>query len=278
MDIIEFLSYAFVQRALIAGALISITTALLGIFLVLKRLSLIGDSLSHVALSGVALGVLSGLTPIFVALPVVAASGLAVYKITESGKIYADAALGIISAAGLSLGLIIAALAGGFNMDLMGFLFGSILTVSTGELAVAAALLIITAAVIYLLYDKLVAVIFDENFAKTAGINTAKINMVLILLASCAVVMALKVVGILLVSALIIIPPSAALQIAKNFKQAVFYSCAISVLSVALGVYASFIFNLPSGAVIIVLNLIVLALTSIIKNYADKKIAITGGN
>lgn len=275
MSFVEFLSYGFVQRALIGGVLIAITTALLGVFLVLKRLSLIGDSLSHVALSGVAAGLLLKISPLFAALPIVVLSGFAVFKITKNNRVYADAALGIISAAGIAIGLIIAALAGGFNTDLMGFLFGSILTVSFTEVLTAAALLCITAAVIYIFYDDFLAVIFDETFAQASGLNTARINLILIILTACTVVMALKVVGILLVSALIVIPPSAALQFARNFRMALFWACIISAFSVIAGVMLSFFLNLPAGAVIIILNLIVLIFTMAAKNYADKKRATT---
>ncbi len=271
MSFAEFLSYGFVQRALIGGVLIGITTAMLGIFLVLKRLSLIGDSLSHVALSGVAAGLLLKVSPLFAALPIVVLSGVAVFKITKNNRVYADAALGIISAAGIAIGLIIAALAGGFNTDLMGFLFGSILTVSFAEVLTAAALLLITGGVIYIFYDDLLAVIFDEHFAEASGLNVSRVNLILIILTACTVVMALKVVGILLVSALIVIPPSAALQFAKNFRMAVIWACVISALSVVAGIILSFFLDLPAGAVIIILNLIVLIFTMAAKNYADKK-------
>ena len=134
MSFAEFISYGFVQRALISGILVALITAMLGVFLVLKRLSLIGDSLSHIALSGVAAGLILNVTPVFCALPIVMLSSLGIFKLSKNNKIYSDSALGIISSAGIALGLIIAALAGGFNTDLMGFLFGNILTVSPAEL------------------------------------------------------------------------------------------------------------------------------------------------
>jgi zinc transport system permease protein len=271
VSFLEFISYGFVQRALIAGILIGLSAAMLGVFLVLKRLSLIGDSLSHVALTGVAAGMIIKISPLFAALPIVAVSGFALFKITNNKKIYADSALGIVSAAGLSLGLIITALGGGFNADLSGFLFGSILTVSASEIALAACLFILCASVIYLFYGRLVATIFDENFAKVSGVNTDKINLILIMLAAFTVILALKVTGILLVSALIIVPPCAAIMTAKNFIQTLYLSCAYSVFGVVGGIYAAFLFNLPCGAAVICLNLIILAASAALKNYVNKK-------
>ncbi|MDR1684050.1 MAG: metal ABC transporter permease [Elusimicrobiota bacterium] len=275
MGFVEFLSYDFAQRALAAGVLVALITAALGLFLVLKRMALIGDSLSHVALSGVALGLITNLSPVFVAMPVVMASSLAVYKISQSAKVYADSALGIVSAAGLSSGLIIAALAGGFNVDLLSFLFGSILAVSGAELALALVLAVLIFGFIYLFYNELTALVFDEDFAQTAGVKVRRLNIALVLISAAAVVIALKVAGIMLVSAMIILPPCAALQLAENFKRALFLSCALSVAGVVLGVYAAFLLNLPSGAVIILIDLLILALCAGVKKYAFKKRILT---
>lgn len=271
MSLIEFLSFAFVQRAVAAGILIAIITSVLGVFLVLKRLSLIGDSLSHVALSGVALGLITNTSPVFMAVPVVMISSLGIYKITQVTKVYTDSALGIVSAAGISLGLIAAALAGGFNVDLLSFLFGSILTVNAGELALAGILTAAILGVIYFFYNDLIALVFDENFAKTSGVNVNRINVILVLTASLAVVVALRVVGIMLVSAMIIIPPSAALQLAGNFRKTLIYSASFSIISVLCGIYLSFLLNIPSGAVIIICNLIILAICATLKHYVNKK-------
>ncbi len=271
MNIIEFLSYAFVQKALIAGALIAVTTAVLGLFLVLKRLSLIGDSLSHVALSGIALGLITNTSPVFMAIPVVMLSSLGIYKISASAKVHSDSALGIIAAAGISLGLILAALAGGFNVDLLSFLFGSILTVSTSELVLAFVLAVIILCLVYIFYNDLIAITFDQNFAKTAGVNTERMNIILVLISAAAVVIALKVVGIMLVSAMIIIPPTAALQLANTFKKALILAASFSVLGVILGIYSAFMLNMPSGAMIIAVDIIILMIAVMLRKYAFKK-------
>ncbi|MCR5504462.1 MAG: metal ABC transporter permease [Elusimicrobiaceae bacterium] len=271
MSFIDFLSYGFVQRALISGVLVALITAVLGVFLVLKRLSLIGDSLSHVALSGVAVGLLLNITPVFCAIPIVMLSSLGVYKISKNKKIYTDSALGIISSAGIALGLIIAALAGGFNTDLMGFLFGNILTVSVSETILSFVIFVITLFCLYFSYNSLIAAVFDENFAKTAGVNVENINILLTLLSAVMVVLAVKTVGIMLVSALIIIPPTSALQIAKKFRSVLIYACAFSVFATVAGIYLSFLLDLPPSAIIIILNIIILLICSLTRIWKNKK-------
>ena len=256
---IEFLSYGFVWRGLLAGSLVAAACALLGVFLVLKRLSLIGDGMSHVCLTGVAVALLAGGNPVYVSIPVVMAASLGIMKLAQKFKIYGDAAIGIISAAGLSVGLLLTALAGGFNTDLLGYLFGSILTVTTGETVLCGLLLAVVAGGILAFYRLLTATCFDEAFAHTRGVPTHTVNTALVLITSVAVVLAFKVVGIFLISALIIIPPVSALLVSRTFKQVLWLAAAFGVASVWVGVYASFVLNIPSGAAIILVNLIILA-------------------
>ena len=179
--------------------------------------------------------------------------------------------MGIISSAGIALGLIIAALAGGFNTDLMGFLFGNILTVSVSETILSFIIFVITLFCLYFSYNSLIAAVFDENFAKTAGVNVENINILLTLLSAVMVVLAVKTVGIMLVSALIIIPPTSALQIAKKFRSVLIYACAFSVFAMVAGIYLSFLLDLPPSAIIIILNLIILLICSLTRIWKSKK-------
>lgn len=269
----EFLSYGFVQRGLMAGSLVAIICALLGVFLVLKRLSLIGDGLSHVCLTGVALGLLTHTSPLYMSVPVVLLSSFGVLQIMDKIKIYGDAAIGIISAAGLAIGILLTALAGGFNADLFGFLFGSILTVGRSE--VLGCVILLAALLLFLLffYRDLLAASFDEAFARTRGIAVKRLNTTLIIFTSLAIVLAFKVVGIFLISALIILPPVSALMLARTFKQVLLLACGLGLSSVWVGVYLSFLFNIPSGATIILVNLIWLVLAFFISQirYSYKK-------
>ena len=260
----EFLSYSFVQRGLLAGSFIAVVCAILGVFLVLKRLSLIGDGLSHVCLTGVALGLWTQTSPLYMSIPVVLFCSLGIVKIMDKIKIYGDAAIGVVSAAGLALGILITALAGGFNADLFGYLFGNILTVGRAEVLGCAVLLAVLLIFLIIFYRDLIAASFDESFAHTRGISIKNLNTILIVLTSVSVVLAFKVVGIFLISALIVLPPVTALLLAKSFKQVLFLAAASALLSVWCGVYLSFLFNIPSGATIILLNLGFLLLAFII--------------
>lgn len=270
----EFLSYGFVQRGLVAGSLVAVVCALLGVFLVLKRLSLIGDGLSHVCLTGVALGLLTHTSPLYMSVPVVLLSSLGILKIMDKVKIYGDAAIGIVSAGGLAAGILITALAGGFNADLFGFLFGSILTVGRAEAFLCAVLLFALLLFLLFWYRDLIAASFDEAFARTRGVQVRRLNAALIVFTSMAVVLAFKVVGIFLISALIILPPVSALLLARSFKQVLCLSCALALVSVWSGVYLSFVFNIPSGATIILVSLALFLLSFIVsrlRNRLEKK-------
>ncbi len=254
----EFLGYSFVQYGLAAGSLVAVVCALLGVFLVLKRLSLIGDGLSHVCLTGVALGLLTQTNPLYMSVPVVLLSSFGILQIMDKIKVYGDAAIGIVSAAGLAVGILLTALAGGFNADLYGFLFGSILTVGRGEVLACAVLLAALLVFFLYCYRDLLAASFDESFALTRGVAVKRLNAVLIMFTSLAIVLSLKVVGIFLVSALIILPPVTALLLAKTFKQVLVWACSLALVSVWIGVYMSFLFNIPSGATIILINFVFL--------------------
>jgi len=261
MDITEMLSYGFMQRALIGGSLIAILCSVLGVFLVLRRLSLIGDGLAHVTFGSVALALFFRLHSIYLTLaiiPVVLASAMGVLKLAQKAKIYGDAAIGIVSAIGIATGVMLASIAGGFNVDLFSYLFGNILSISSSELVIAAILFVIVITGVIIFYNDLFASTFDEELAKSSGIDTDRINAVLVLLTALTVVLAMKVVGIMLISALLILPAVSALQIAKGFKAAIVWAAAIGVCTVIVGISLSFALNLPTGATIVLFNFVIL--------------------
>ncbi len=255
MEVLRFLEYAFVLRALIAGSFIALLCANLGVLLVLRRLSLLGDGLAHVTFGSVALGLLLRVQPIYVSVPVVALSSLAILKLTERARVYSDAAIGIVSAFGVSGGVMLAGLAAGFNVDLFSYLFGNILSITKGEMMMSIVLSLIVLAVIAFRYGDLLSLSFDEEFARTSGINAGRINALLAVLAAVTVVLAMKLVGIMLTSALLIIPAVSAFQIAKSFRGTLFFAACTAVISVWVGIFVSFLMNLPTGATIVLLNL-----------------------
>ena len=184
MSLGEILSFAFVQRALLAGALIAAVAAILGVFLVLRRLSLIGDGLAHITFGSVAIVLLIGISPFYVtlaALPLVMLSSLAILKLTGSKKIHGDAAIGIISSIGIAIGIVLASLSGGYNVDLFSYLFGNILTVNQTELLLSFIVFIIVVSCVFFFYHDLFAVTFDEELAQSMGIKTKRLNILLFL-------------------------------------------------------------------------------------------------
>ncbi len=257
MGFAEIIGYAFIQRALIAGTLIAALCAVLGVFLVLRRLSLIGDGLAHVTFGSLAAALLLRTDPAWLTLatiPCVLVSSVGILKLTEKARIYGDAAIGMVSSLGIAAGVLMASAAGGFNVDLFSFLFGSILAISESDVITSAGLFVVVVAAVVLFYNDLFAVTFDEELARSSGIRTERVNVVLVLLTALTVVLAMKVVGVLLISALIIMPAVAALQVARGFRATMIVAVAFAVGSVIAGIFGSFFLNLPTGGAIVVLN------------------------
>lgn len=255
-NIFDLLSHGFIQRALIAGSFIAILCSTLGVFLVLRRLSLIGDGLAHVTFGSVAVGLLLKSSPFYVAVPIVMLGALGILKLMEKARLYGDAAIGIVSSIGIATGIIFASIAGGFNIDLFSYLFGNILAINQTEVIISISLSVILIVIVILYYEELFSITFNEESAKASGIKTSLINKILVLLTALTVVLAMKVVGILLISALLILPPVTAMQIAKSFKTTIIVSALSGISSVLSGIFVSFALNLPAGATIVIINFI----------------------
>ncbi len=260
MDIIQILQYGFIQRAFITGAFVAILCSSLGLFLVLRRLSLIGDGLSHVSFGAIAVGLFLGLYPLYAAIPLVILGSLLILRLTQKAKVYGDAAIGIVSSVALAGGVILASVAGGFNVDLFSYLFGNILAISEFEMLTSIALSLLVLVMIYLFYYELFSISFNEELAQVTGIKTEKINTLLVVLTAITVVLSVRVVGILLVSSFLILPAVTALQVARSFKKAILFSSVNAIVSLITGVLVSFIFNLPTGASVVMANFILFIL------------------
>jgi zinc transport system permease protein len=254
MSIIEYWDYGFIQRAVIAGAFISVLCSTLGVLLVLRRLSMIGDGLAHVTFGSVAIALLLKVYPLYVSLPLVMASSVGILKLMERARIYGDAAIGILSALGIACGVLVASLAGGFNVDLFSFLFGNILSISLQEVYTSIILSVIVLAVIIFNYHDIFSITFDEEFAKASGINTGKINTMIVLFTAVTVVLTMKLVGIMLTSALLIFPAVTAFQLARGFTNAIVIAAIVALASLITGIVLSLQFNLPTGASIVMVN------------------------
>lgn len=257
----EIFQYSFILRGFEAGILIAIIAPLIGIFLVLRRYSLIADTLSHVSLAGVAIGLLAKINPIVTALLTSAVAALAIEKLRSAKKIYGETALSIFLSGGLALAVVLISLSNGFNVNLFGYLFGSILTIQASDVRLIAVLGAVIIGLLVAFYKELVYISFDEEAAQVSGIPVQAINFIFILLAAMTVALAIPIVGILLISALVVIPVAAALQLKKSFQATLLYAEAISVCSVIVGITVSFYYDLSPGGTIV---LIALALFSLI--------------
>lgn len=260
MDLAEFLTLGFVQRALVAGSFIALLCSTLGVFLVLRRLSLIGDGLAHATFGSVALALFLGVAPLYVSIPVVMLCALGILKLTERFRLYGDAAIGVISSLGIAGGVILSSLAGGFNVDLFSYLFGSILSINQAEVAMSVGLAVAAIIMLSLFYHDLVSITFDEESARASGVPTALINTLFVLLTAVTVVLSMKVVGIMLISALLILPAVTALQFARSFRATMVVAGLAAVLSVLSGILISFYLDLPTGATIILVNFVFFSL------------------
>jgi len=258
MNIMEILAYGFIQRALLAGVLIALLCSVLGVFLVLRRLSLIGDGLAHVTFGGAAIALackIYSAASLLVSLPVVLLASLGILRLTEKARINGDAAIGIVSATGIAVGVMLASVGGGYNVDLLSYLFGNILSISREEVLVAAVLFVVVMLLLGLFFNDLLAVTFNEELARVSGVRTRQINAVLVMLTALSVVLAMKLVGIMLISALLILPAVSALQLARSFKACILLSALQGVCSVIAGICVSFLTNLPTSATVVLLNL-----------------------
>jgi len=270
MDVIDFISYGFAQRALISGVFIALLCSTLGLFLVLKKFSMIGDGLSHASFGTVALALFLGYQPIYFSLPLIVIASLGILKLSEKTAMFGDAAIGIVSAIGMSSGILLSSISGKYNADLFSYLFGNILLISKGETVISVILSLVVLSAIYFYFHDLIALAFDEESARVSGVKTRRLNTALAVLTAITVVLAVRIVGAMLISSMIVISPVAALQLKVSFKKTILFSMVFSSLAVVFGVFSSFLLNYPTGPTIIMFNLIFLFVI-IISNKLFKK-------
>jgi zinc transport system permease protein len=258
--VFEILTLGFMQRALISGVVIAIICSITGLFLVLKRHSLFGDAMSHVAFGGIAIGLFTNVYPLWTAFIVSVLAALGMTKLQEFAKIPADSAVAVLLSSGLAVGIVLVGLSGGFTLDLFSFLFGSILLVSVQDLTMILIVGSLVVAVMSVIYRRLTYVTFDEEQASVGGLSVKNINYLFIVIASITVIASIRLVGVLLISSLIVLPNITAITMGKGFKKTALISCGISVSSVIVGIIISYIINIaPSGAIVLTETSIFLA-------------------
>ncbi len=263
-EILNMFSYHFMQRALIVGVLVSLCAAVLGVSLVLKRYSMIGDGLSHVGFGALAIASAFNLAPLAVAVPVVVIAAVLLLRLSRDGKIKGDAAIAMISSASLAIGVITVSLTTGMNTEVSSYMFGSVLSLSRGDAVLSAILSAAVLTLFVLFYPRLFAVTFDETFARATGTRTDVYNTLLAVLTAVTVVLGMRMMGALLISSLIIFPALSAMRVCRSFKKVIVCAALISIVCFVLGLSASYLFETPTGASVVVADLAAFALCSLI--------------
>lgn len=256
-NILEMFSYPFMQRALIVGILVSLCAALLGTSLVLKRYSMIGDGLSHMGFAALAVAYAMNLAPLVVAIPVCVLAAFLLLRMNDNSKIKGDAATALMCSGALAVGVMTVSLTTGMNTDVCNYMFGSILAMSRSDVFISVILSIMVIILFVAFYPRIFAVTFDENFAKATGTKSDMYNMILALLTAITVVLGMRMMGTLLISSLIVFPSLSAMRICKRFKTVIIVSTIISILCFCIGIYISYMCSSPTGASIVIMNIIV---------------------
>lgn len=251
----EIFQYSFMIRAFIAGIIIAMIAPLIGNFLVIRRYSLIADTLSHIALSGVAIGLIVGVRPIVSTIIITTVASIVLERIRQTRHISGESLLAMFLPGGLALSIVLLSLANGFNSSLFSYLFGSITTVTNQEIGVIVLLGLTTLTTLFFLSKKLLSAAFDEEAARVSGVPVTRVNIILIVLTAITVSLSLQIVGALLVGALMVIPVISAMQLGRSFQQGLFLSILFAFSSMILGLFASYYLNIPAGGAIVLLSL-----------------------
>ena len=255
MSLSLIFSYPFMQRALIAGVLVSLCAALLGVSLVLKRYSMIGDGLSHVSFGALAIAVALGVTPLYFSIPVVILAAFFLLRMASHPRWNSDAAIAVMSASALAVGIIVISQTTGMTTDVDNYMFGSVLAMTEADVVLSVALCIAVLVLFILFYHKLFAVTFDENFSRATGLKVDRYNTLLSILTALTIVLGMRMMGAMLISSLVIFPALTAMRLFKSFRGVVVCAAVTSVACFCAGLVASFTLSTPVGASVVVANL-----------------------
>lgn len=269
---IDILAYDFMRRAIVAGLAIAVVAPLIGLFLVVRRYSYLADTLAHVSLVGVSLGLMTNVNPMISALVVSGISAWGIERIRSSRKIFSESVLAIFLSGSLAVSLLLIAAMKRFNQDLFTYLFGSITTVTNSDVGLIVGLAIVTLVSVVMLYKELFLISLSEELAQAEGLAVSKLNIFLIILSAVSISLAMRIVGVLLIGALMVIPVTAAMQFRVSFRKTMFVAIAVSVLATLCGLVISFYLDWPSGATIVVVALVMLLLALGVNSQRLKRI------
>ena len=264
-QIINLLSYTFIQRALICGIAISLCAALIGVILVLKNYSMIGHGLGEVGFASLTLAVALNLPPLSVSIPIVLIAAVIIMIISQKKGESGDIQIALVSTGALALGIIITSVSTGFNIDVSNYMFGSILSMKRSDVIISVILSIAVFAVYMIYYNRLFMITYDEKFAKARGINVTFYQFLISFLTALIVVLGMRMMGTLLISSLIVFPAIITRSLTNSFKELIIMSGIISVICFILGMFLSFFLSLPTGASIVVVYIILFAITKVVK-------------
>lgn len=264
--VFDILTYSFIQRAIVSGVAIALLCSIVGMFLVLRRYSLFGDAIAHSSFGGIAVGLLIGVYPIWTAYIISLSSAIIITKIKKSFSISGESSVAILLSSGISIGLILISISGGFTIDIFSFLFGSILLVNAEDTIIIILLTITILIVVLIFYRPILYSTFNEEQAQISGINVEKINYLLISISVITVVTSIQLVGILLISSLLVIPNITAILYGKSFKNTVLLSMTISTSSVVIGILFSYVLDITSSGTIVLISIIIFIVTVCLKS------------
>ncbi|MDR3830413.1 MAG: metal ABC transporter permease [Mediterraneibacter sp.] len=262
--VIEMLSYPFMTRAFLVGSLVALCSALLGVSLVLKRYSMIGDGLSHVGFGAMAIAAAMNAAPLTVAIPVVIVAAILLLRISGNAKIKGDAAIALISTTSLAVGVMVISLTTGMNTDVYNYMFGSILAMSAEDVKLSLVLSVFVLILFIVFYHKIFAITFDETFASATGVKAGVYNTLIAVLTSVTIVLGMRMMGALLISSLIIFPALTSMRVCRTFKSVIINAAVISVVCLIAGVTLSYVAATPAGASVVLANLVMMVLYTVV--------------
>ena len=258
--IVEMLSYPFMVRAFVVGILVALCSALLGVSLVLKRYSMIGDGLSHVGFGALAVAAACNVAPLTVAIPVVVVAAVLLLRLNGNSKMNGDAAIALISTSALAIGVMVISMTTGMNTDVYNYMFGSILAMSSQDVKMCVILSVVVLVLYLFFYNKIFAITFDETFALATGVKANLYNTLIAVLTAVTIVLGMRMMGTLLISSLIIFPALTSMRVCKTFRSVILNSAVVSVVCFCIGIFVSYFCATPAGASVVMANLVILGI------------------
>ena len=253
--LLSMFAYPFIVRAFLVGILVSLCASLLGVPLVLKRYSMIGDGLSHVSFGALSVAVACGFAPLWFSIPVVVAAAFILMHVAEKSRVSADAMIAVFSASALAIGVIVTSLTTGMTTDVSSYMFGSILAMSREDMCLSVVLSLVVLGMFVICYNKVFAVTFDESFAKATGVRVSAYNLLIAVLTAITIVLGMRMMGAMLISSLVIFPALTSMRVFKSFLGVVVSSGVVSVVCFFIGLILSYVYSIPAGASVVVVNL-----------------------